>query len=105
MDPQEKKRLHRLAMVFSAAAAAGAGLLALYLAGVPVIRCPFNLLTRLSCPGCGNIRAAAALLRLRFTESLTYNYAYPAEFAYLLWVAGSAAKKYIRSGRFSYHPK
>ncbi|MBQ6118254.1 MAG: DUF2752 domain-containing protein [Clostridia bacterium] len=105
MTEPEKKRLKRLSVGTVIAAVFAVGLLLLYLAGVPVIRCPFNMLTHLSCPGCGNIRAAAALLRLRFRESLSYNYAYPLEFAYLLWVLFSAAKRYLKEGKFSYYPK
>ncbi len=105
MTGPEKKRLKRLLIGAAIAAAAAVGVLLLYLAGIPVMRCPFNLLTHLSCPGCGNTRAAAALLRLRFKESLSYNYAYPLEFAYLLWVLGNAAKRYLREGKFSYYPK
>ena len=105
MRPQEKKRLKRLLAAAGIAAAAAVGLLLLYLAGVPVLRCPFNMLTGLYCPGCGNIRAAAALLRFRFRESLSYNYAYPLEFLYLLWVLFHAAKRYVRNGKFSYYPR
>ena len=105
MPAQEQRRLKRLLAAAGLAAAAAAGLLLLYRAGIPVLRCPFHLLTGLSCPGCGNIRAAAALLRLRFRESLSYNYAYPLEFLYLLWVLFHAAKRYVKGGTFSYHPK
>lgn len=105
MRPQEKKRLIRLLLAAGIAAAAAAALLLLYRAGIPVLRCPFNLLTGLSCPGCGNIRAASALMRFRFKESLSYNYAYPVEFLYLLWVLFHAAKRYVKDGKFSYYPK
>ena len=101
----EKKRLKRLLIGAAIAAAAAVGVLLLFRAGISLYRCPFRELTGLSCPGCGNTRAAAALLRLRFKESLSYNYAYPLEFAYLLWVLFSAAKRYIKQGKFAYYPK
>ncbi len=80
-------------------------MLLLFRSGVSVYRCPFKVLTGLSCPGCGNTRAVSALLRLRFGESLSYNYAYPLEFLYLFWVICSAAKRYVKNGKFSYYPK
>jgi hypothetical protein len=37
-------------------------------------KCPFKLLTGLSCPGCGFQRAIHALLHGRIAEALGYNY-------------------------------
>ena len=105
MTEPEKKRMKRLLIGVLLAAAATAGLLLLFRAGVSVYRCPFRELTGFSCPGCGNTHAVSALLRLRFKESLSYNYAYPLEFLYLFLVIVSAAKRYVKNGKFSYHPK
>lgn len=37
-------------------------------------KCPFKLITGLSCPGCGIQRAIHAMLHGKFTEAITYNY-------------------------------
>ncbi len=101
----QKKRLLRCTAIVLAAGACAAG--ALYiLSWFPSVQlCVFHRITGLSCPGCGNTRAATALLHLRFAESFTYNYAYPVEFMYILLVAGSAAVNYIKNGKFRYSPK
>ena len=70
-----------------------------------IVLCPVRALTGLSCPGCGNTRAVFALLHVRFAESLSYNYAYPAEFLYLFWVGGHTVKNRVRTGKFSYYPR
>lgn len=69
--------------------------------GIP---CLFYRLTGLQCPGCGNTRAALALLRLDFKAALGYNMLFPLEFFYILWVAGHCAGSYLRGGRFAYRP-
>lgn len=54
------------------------GLLLLYLLNpvdyVWAPKCPFKLLTGLSCPGCGFQRAVHALLHGRCAEAMSYNY-------------------------------
>ena len=67
--------------------------------------CPFYQLTGLQCPGCGNSRAALALLRLDLPGALQYNPLFPVEFGYLLWVLLSGCRHYLTTGRFSYLPK
>ena len=42
-------------------------------ARTPFPRCPFKMLTGLSCPGCGTQRAIHQLLHLNFAEALKYN--------------------------------
>lgn len=37
-------------------------------------KCPFKLITGLSCPGCGIQRAAHAILHGDFSEGIKYNY-------------------------------
>ena len=37
-------------------------------------KCPFKMITGLSCPGCGIQRAIHALLHGEFTEAISYNY-------------------------------
>jgi hypothetical protein len=37
-------------------------------------KCPFKLITGLSCPGCGIQRAIHAFVHGRFAEAISYNY-------------------------------
>ena len=69
------------------------------------IGCPVYQLTGLRCPGCGNSRAALALLQLELVTALQYNWLFPLEFGYLLWFLGKSCAAYLRAGRFSYQPK
>lgn len=105
MTRTEKNRLLRCIGVTCLLAAAAAAALAVMKSRGGLIPCPVRALTGFRCPGCGNTRAFAALVQLRFAESLTYNYAYPAEFLYLLVVYIGAAKNYVRGGRVEYHPR
>ncbi|MBQ6066082.1 MAG: DUF2752 domain-containing protein [Clostridia bacterium] len=105
MTRVEKKRLLRCIGATCLLAAAAAGALAIMKSRGGLISCPIRALTGFYCPGCGNTRAFAALVRLRFAESLTYNYAYPVEFLYLLIVYIGAAKNYVRRGKVAYHPR
>lgn len=62
--------------------------------------CPFNLITGLNCPGCGNTRAAFALLRFDFKAMFYYNLFFPFELAFLLRVYVDCANNYIKHNRF-----
>lgn len=75
----------------------------LALAGVG-IPCLFYTCTGLQCPGCGNSRAALALLRLDISGALGYNLLFPLEFFYIAWVYIHCCKAFLRGGRFSYKP-
>lgn len=66
--------------------------------------CFFHKITGLLCPGCGNSRAAVALLSLDIEGALSYNLLFPLEFFYLAWVYLHGVKHYIRTGVFSYKP-
>ncbi|MBE6740803.1 MAG: DUF2752 domain-containing protein [Ruminococcaceae bacterium] len=105
MSVTEKKRLIRLLIyaVIVAAAIATALFVLSFFKGL--VLCPFRAITGLSCPGCGNTRAFTALIHFHFAESIKYNYAYPIEFIYILYVLFSAAINYIKNGKFSYYPK
>jgi len=82
------------------------GLLLAYLVSRGLqIRCLFNMLTGLQCPGCGNTRATLALLRLDLRAMLGYNLLYPLEMLYLLRIYILCAGNYIRHGRLAYHTK
>ena len=76
-------------------------ILAQYGLGIP---CPVYRLTGLQCPGCGNSRAALALLRLDVKAALGYNLLFPLEFGYLLWVILRVCYAYWQTGKFSYRP-
>lgn len=97
-------RRHRnllLAGLLAAAAAAVFCLLAWAGIGIP---CLFRRITGLLCPGCGNSRAALALLRLDLAAALEYNLLFPLEFAYLLWVAACSSRAYLKGKPFTYNP-
>lgn len=66
--------------------------------------CLFYQITGLMCPGCGNSRAALALLRLDIAAAFSYNPLFPLEFFYLLWVYARCCKAYLQGRRFSYTP-
>ena len=68
------------------------------------IPCLFYRFTGFLCPGCGNSRAALALLRLDLTAAFGYNLLFPVEFFYLAWVIFHACRSYLKTGRFSYQP-
>ncbi len=69
--------------------------------GIP---CLFYRFTGLQCPGCGNSRAALALLRLELPAALGYNLLFPLEFFYLLWVLLHCCRSYLKGNRFRYRP-
>lgn len=49
-------------------------------------KCPFKLLTGLSCPGCGIQRAVHALLNGRYYDALSYNYFFVISIPYTIVV-------------------
>ena len=69
--------------------------------GVP---CLFYKVTGLLCPGCGNSRAAMALLELDIQGALGYNLLFPLEFLYIAWVYCCCCRQYLKTGRFTYRP-
>ena len=69
------------------------------------VGCLFNYITDLKCAGCGNTRAALALLELDFKEMLNYNLFFPLEVAYIVKVYITCAKNYLKTGKFVYSVK
>lgn len=69
--------------------------------GIP---CLFHKLTGLMCPGCGNSRAAMALLELNIRAALQYNLLFPLEFFYIAWVYFFCCRQYLKGKGFSYQP-
>ena len=105
MDDREKSRRWRSVLVLAALVALAGGIycvLALRGLGIP---CLFHRITGWQCPGCGNSRAALALLRLDLGAALGYNPLFPLEFGYLGWVILCCCRSYLRGGRFAYRPK
>jgi len=100
----KKRRILFLLTMGAAAAAAVAVFYFLSQRGIG-LSCVFYQLTGLQCPGCGNSRAAIALLRLDFAGALGHNLLFPVEFGYLIWVALCGCRAYLQTGRFSYKPK
>ena len=99
MTVDEKKRVRKVAAVWGITL----GVLMTYAvvtiltgAGIP---CPFHVITGLNCPGCGISRAMKSLLLLRFADALKYNIMAPFIILYILYCAGYASVKYVRTGR------
>ncbi len=104
LSATKKGRVKQMVLLTGLLGLGGAVLSVLYVLGVD-IHCPFHLLTKLNCPGCGNTRAAMALLRLDFRGMFYYNALFPLEVAYLIRVYGMCVFRYIRHGRFAYRPR
>lgn len=102
-DPVIRRRLLRLGLLTLGLASAAAVFVLLAKAGIG-IGCPFHKLTGLQCPGCGNSRAAMALLRLDFAAAFSYNPTFPLQFGYLGWVYLSCCASYLKGKRFTYNP-
>lgn len=68
--------------------------------GIP---CLFHIFTGLKCPGCGNSRAAVALLQLDLPTALGYNLMFPLQFLYLLFVYIRCCASYWKGNGLSYH--
>lgn len=102
-DPVIRRRLLRILLLTLGLAAAAAVFVLLAKAGIG-IGCPFHKLTGLQCPGCGNSRAAMALLRLDLAAAFSYNPTFPLQFGYLGWVYSSCCAAYLKGKRFTYRP-
>ncbi|MBQ3537445.1 MAG: DUF2752 domain-containing protein [Clostridia bacterium] len=101
---KEKTRRIRNVILITAGFAAAAVILYILAKNGISISCPINKFTGLLCPGCGNTRAAMALLRLDIAAAFSYNPLFPVEFFYLIWVYVFACKRYIKTKRFTYSP-
>ncbi|MBR6514975.1 MAG: DUF2752 domain-containing protein [Clostridia bacterium] len=77
-----------------------------YLASFGIgLKCIFHELTGFDCPGCGNTRAAVAMLKLDFSASFSYNPLFIPQALYLVWVYFSCTVRYVKGKRFAYKPK
>ena len=97
----------RLRVLLLAGALVLAAVAVVYILGVKGIGIPclFYRITGFMCPGCGNSRAALALLRLDVTGALSYNMLFPLEFFYIGWVLIHCGAAYLKAGRFAYRPR
>lgn len=100
----KKQRILRLCIYAGGAAALIAIFYLLAQNGIG-IGCLFQKVTGLQCPGCGNSRAAIALMQLDFSAALGYNLLFPLEYGYILWVLYHSSVSYVKTGRFSYQMK
>ena len=66
------------------------------------IPCIFKTITSLSCPGCGNTRAAISLLKFDIISAFKYNALFIIEFSYLIWVFTFTIKNYTKTQSFRY---
>ena len=88
------------ALLIAAGVAAYYGLARLGLA----IPCVFYQITGLLCPGCGNTRAALALLRLDVPAAFAYNPLFLVEFFYLAWIIFHCSRAFLKGKPFYYKP-
>ena len=88
-------RLFRVILLSFGLAAAAAAL---------VLLAKLYQLTGLQCPGCGNSRAAMALLRLDFAASFSYNPLFLPQIGYIAWVYLYSCVSYMKGKRFTYTP-
>ncbi len=103
MNTDEKKRFRKIIIITALIIFAGvsAGVLASLGVAMP---CVFHEVTGLLCPGCGNTRAAASLMRLDFPDSFAYNPLFIPEAMYIAWVYLCCAVGYVRGKGFTYRP-
>ncbi len=103
---QERKWSHRHRnLLLAGFGCAGLVLVVYILAGLGLgIPCLFHKITGYLCPGCGNTRAALALLRLDLGAALSYNLLFPLEFLYIGWILFHCSRSYLRGKSFSYRP-
>ncbi len=102
LDKTKKERLKKL--VFYTTLSCAIGLL-LYLAYEFTgfgFKCPVHALTGFKCAGCGNTHFVGSILKLNFRDALAFNYMFPLEAFYILWVYFFSAKRYLKEGKFNY---
>lgn len=101
-DTTTKKRILKLCAVCAALCLLAAAYCIFVSVNGKGLPCIFNLITHLKCPGCGNSRAALALLHLDFAGAFNYNALFLLEFLYLGYVFVCGARQYIKTGKANY---
>ncbi len=104
-ETQKTQMLSRCkkSIVFTLAFICVAVILALIAKYVISVPCVFYKLTGFQCPGCGNTRAAIAILSLDFKKAFGYNAFCFLEFFYLGWIYVFSVINYIKNNSLSYH--
>ena len=102
-DPVFRRRLLRVCLITLGLGLAAVLFFCLARMGIG-IGCPVYQLTGLQCPGCGNSRAAMALLRLDFAASFSYNPLFLPQIGYIAWVYLYSCVSYLKGKRFTYTP-
>ena len=98
-----KKRICHLILVNMGVLAAVVIYALLSRAGIG-FSCLFRQITGLLCPGCGNTRAALALLRLDLPAAFAYNPLFLVEFFYLAWIIFHCSRALLKGKPFHYKP-
>lgn len=104
MEKNRKNRIFRL-IIFTFSALLGIFIIYLIYRFTGIgFKCPVFEITGFKCAGCGNTHALQSLLHFDIPESFSYNYIYPLEMFYILWVYLNSSKNYIKNSKFNYKP-
>lgn len=102
MNEIKKQRLKRLIFYTTLACASGLLLYILYEITGLGVKCPIHTLTGFKCAGCGNTHFVGNILKLNFKKAFAFNYMFPLQAFYILWVYFFSAKNYLKNGKFNY---
>ena len=102
MKPSTKERFKKLIIYTMIACITGLLLYIIYDFTSLGFKCPIHTLTGFKCAGCGNTHFIGSILKLKFKEAFAFNYMFPLEAFYILWVYIFSAKQYMKTGKFNY---
>lgn len=102
MDKTKKERFKKLVFYTTLSYAIGLLLYLVYEFTGFGFKCPVHALTGFKCAGCGNTHFVGSVLKLNFRDALAFNYMFPLEAFYILWVYFFSAKRYLKEGKFNY---
>jgi len=102
MNNVKKQRLKRIVIYSILAVLMGLILYLIYEFTGFGFKCPLYELTGFKCAGCGNTHFVGSILKLNFKEAISYNYLFPLEVFYIIWVFFFSAKRYLNGGKFNY---
>ncbi|MBQ2676830.1 MAG: DUF2752 domain-containing protein [Clostridia bacterium] len=98
---EKSSRYKHIAILTAIALAVATTVLVFAFAGVG-LPCVFYEITGLYCPGCGNTRAAMAIVKLNFSEAFSYNAIFLIEYLYIIYVYVFCCLNYLKNKKFSY---